>query len=148
LDVLRAAGANVVFVDTPPAATAAISATLALADLVVVPVQASPDDIDAIGTTVELVTRAERPLIFVLNRIKPRVKLTADAAIALSQHGTVAPKDAMLWDRTDYAGAKIAGLTAPEMEPDGRAAAEVAALWTYIVKRMGDTRGEAKSAVA
>ena len=86
--------------------------------------------------------RAGKPLLFVINRVKPRARLTADAAVALSQHGAVAP--AFIYDRVDYAGAKIDGHTAPELEPGGRAAAEVAALWDFIANRMGVTDGEAR----
>jgi chromosome partitioning protein len=148
LDVMRSAGARLVFVDTPPAATSGIAAALAAADMVLVPVQATPDDIDAIPTTIAMVERAGKPMAFAINRVKPRVKLTSDAAITLSQWGTVAPREAWIWDRTDYAGAKLLGLTAPEMEADGRAAAEVAALWNYLVTRMGVARAQARSAVA
>jgi chromosome partitioning protein len=74
--------------------------------------------------------------VFIVNRTKPRARLTGEAAIALSQHGTVSP--AMLADRTVYAAAAIDGRTAPEVEPTGAAAAEVAALWTYIADRLED----------
>jgi chromosome partitioning protein len=107
---------------------------VALADLVLVPVQPSPHDLRAVGSTVQLARVARRPLVFVINRTKPRVRLTGEAAIALSQHGTVAP--AMLADRATYAAAAIDGRTAPEIEPTGAAAAEVAALWAYLVDRM------------
>jgi chromosome partitioning protein len=135
LAVLRSSGVKLVFIDTPPAATAAIATTIAHADLVVVPVQPSPDDLRAVGTTVEMVERAGKRGIFVINRVKARVRLTGEAAIALSQHGMpVSPP--MIWDRVGYAAAKVDGLTAPEID-DTRAAEEIAALWIYIASRLG-----------
>jgi chromosome partitioning protein len=134
LAAAEAAGAALVLLDTPPAAAPVVAEAVALADLVLVPVQPSPHDLRAVGATVDLARRAKRPLAFVVNRTKPRVRLTGEAAIALSQHGTVSP--AMLADRAIYAAAAIDGRTAPELEPGGAAAAEVAALWTYLADRM------------
>ena len=134
LDVLRGLGVRLVIVDTPPQLSLDVSASVAQADLVVVPVQPSPDDLTAVGVTVELIQAARRPAVFVLNRTKPRVRLTGQAAINLSQHGTVAPVEVA--DRAIYAGAKVDGRTAGELEPGGLAAREMAALWSYLGKRL------------
>jgi chromosome partitioning protein len=141
LAALQARGCKLVLVDTPPAVSGIVAAAIAVADLVVIPVQATPDDLRAVGVTVQAAEAAGKPLLFVINRVKPRARLTADAAVALSQHGAVAP--AFIFDRVDYAAAKIDGQTAPELEPDGRAAAEVAALWEFIANRVGVTDGKA-----
>lgn len=131
---LRAKGCQTVFIDTPPALSAEIHATITLADLVVIPVQPSPHDLRAVGATVEIVRTAKRPMVFILNRTMARTRLTADAAVALSQHGTVAP--VFLVDRQDYRSAMIDGRTAIEMDPKSKSGAEITALWTYLVKRM------------
>jgi chromosome partitioning protein len=132
----KAAGAGLVLMDTPPAAAPVVAEAVAVADMVLVPVQPSPHDLRAVGATVDLARKVKRPVVFVINRTKPRARLTGEAAIALSQHGTVSP--AMLADRTVYAAAAIDGRTAPEIEPSGAAAAEVTALWTYIADRLED----------
>lgn len=133
-DKLATQGYRLLIVDTPPALTQAVAKLVADADMVLVPVQPSPDDLRAVGSTVEMVSRARRPMVFMVNRTKPRVRLTGEAAIALSQHGTVAP--VMVADRTDYAAAKVDGRTAQELDPSGRAAQEMAELWTYIANRL------------
>jgi chromosome partitioning protein len=130
-------GAKLAIIDTPPAVSDSLAATLAVADLVVVPVRASPNDLRAVAATVELIEQVGKPMLFVINAVKPRVRLTGEAAIALSQHGTVAPT--MIWDRADYAGAMTDGRTAPELDPKGRAAEETATLWTYISDRLART---------
>lgn len=139
LDLLRAHGFKTVIVDTPPALNAGVAETIALADLVVVPVQPSPDDLRAVSVTVDMCNAARRPLVFVINRVKPRVKLTGEAAIALSQHGVVSPT--FIWDRTDYAAAKVDGLTAQELAPGGRAAEEIELIWGYLMGRMEKSHG-------
>jgi chromosome partitioning protein len=130
----KVSGAALVLVDTPPATAPGMADVVALADLLLIPVQPSPHDLRAVGATVEIARQAHRPVVFVINRTKPRVKLTGQAAIALSQHGTVAP--AMIADRSVYAAAAIDGRTAPEIEPDGAAAAEIADLWRYVADRL------------
>jgi chromosome partitioning protein len=134
LAAAKSTGASLVLIDTPPAAAPVVAEVVAVADLIIVPVQPSPHDLRAVGATVELARKAKRPLVFVINRTKPRVRLTGEAAIALSQHGTVSP--AMLADRAVYAAAAIDGRTAPEIEPTGAAGAEVAELWKYLADRL------------
>lgn len=137
LAALEARGARLVIIDTPPAVDASVAGILALTDLVAIPVRPSPDDLRAVGGTVELVERSRKPLVFIINAVKPRVRLTMEAVTELSQHGTVAP--VRVADRADYAAAKVDGRTAAELDASGPAAAEVAALWAYIAKRMGAT---------
>jgi len=134
LATMREHAMALAIVDTAPSIDAGIHDIVAHADLVVIPVQPSPDDLRAVGSTVELVTRAGKPLVFVVNRVKPRVRLTLETVVALSQHGPVATMQVA--DRTAYASAKLDGLTAPETEPGGLASTEIAALWTYLADRL------------
>jgi chromosome partitioning protein len=138
LKALAGQGAKLAMVDTAPSIDGAVAAMIARADMVVVPVRASPDDLRAVGSTVELIQRTGKPMVFVVNAVKPRVRLTLEAVVALSQHGTVAP--VQVADRTDYAAAKVDGHTAPELDLSGRAAAEIQALWGYLAKRMETAR--------
>jgi chromosome partitioning protein len=135
LAALDVAGFHTVFVDTPPSVGAEVAAAIKEADIVIVPCKPSPDDLRAVGRTVEAVAVGGKQLIFVINMTKPRTKLTAEAAVALSQHGTLAP--VFVSDRTDYAAAKSDGLTAQELEPGGKASQEMEGLWRYIIDRSG-----------
>lgn len=135
LDVLRESGVKTVMIDTPPSVGAEVAEAIAVSDLVIVPCKPSPDDLRAVVRTMDAVTRAGKPMVFVINMTKPRTRLTAEAAVALSQHGTVA--GTFVADRTDYAAAKADGLTAQELDPDGKAAQEMQDLWKYVVGRAG-----------
>lgn len=130
-----AAGMKLVIVDTPPAVTRAISDVVAHADLVVVPTRPSPHDLRAVGPTVDIAEWHEKPLVFVINGATARTRITADAAVALSQHGTVAP--VTLHHRVDFAASMIDGRTVMEAKPDGRSAGEVEGLWAYLADRIG-----------
>ncbi|WP_445193272.1 AAA family ATPase [Sphingomonas sp. Tas61C01] len=134
LEVLRQQGFKLAMIDTPPAITMAIQSVINVAELVVVPTRPSPHDLRAVGATVDLCDRAGKPLIFVVNAATPKARITSDAAVALSQHGTVAP--ITLHQRTDFAASMIDGRTVMECDPKGKSAAEVAALWSYIADRL------------
>ncbi len=84
-------GIELVFIDTPPAITFAIIEVIKVADLVIIPVRPSPHDLAAAGTTVDMVEQLEKPMVFAINGASPRARITGEAAVALSQHGTVAP---------------------------------------------------------
>jgi chromosome partitioning protein len=134
LERVRAVGTSLVFIDTPPAITATIVEVVRFADLVVIPVRPSPHDLGAAGATVDLVERLGKPLVFVINAASARARITAEAAIALSQHGTLAPS--IVHHRTDFAASMIDGRTVMELAKGERSAEEIAALGEYLHKRL------------
>ncbi|MGB7405532.1 MAG: ParA family protein [Pacificimonas sp.] len=134
LEALRQQGFKLAVIDTPPAITVAIQSVLSVAELVVIPTRPSPHDLRAAGATVDLCDRAGKPLIFVINAATPRAKITYEAAVALSQHGTLAP--VTLHHRTDYAASMIDGRTVMECDPQGKSAKEICDLWEYVADRL------------
>jgi chromosome partitioning protein len=134
LEALRARGFKLAVIDTPPAITMAIQSVIAAAELICIPTRPSPHDLRAVGATVDMCERAGKPLMFIVNAATPRAKITMEAAVALSQHGTVAP--VTIHQRTDYAASMIDGRTVMETEPGGKSATEVEALWSYIHDRL------------
>ena len=130
LQALDHAGVKLAIIDTPPAVTDMIRAVLQVADLVLIPTRPSPHDLRAVGTTVELVEAAGKKMIFVINGAAARAKIAGEAAVALSQHGTVAP--ITMYQRTDFASSMIDGRTVQEIDPKSRSAEEVGALWKYV----------------
>ena len=134
LEELRAQGFKLAVIDTPPAITLAIQSVIAISDLIVIPTRPSPHDLRAAGGTVELADRTDKPFMFVVNGATPRARITSDAAIALSQHGTVAP--VTLHHRTEYASSMIDGRTVMEVNPNGKSAKEIGGLWEYINNRL------------
>lgn len=134
LSELREAGIRLVVIDTPPAISASIAAVVRLADLVVIPTRPSPHDLRAVGATVDLVEQSGRPLVFVVNGAAPRARISADAAVALSQHGTVAP--VTVHQRVDFATSMIDGQTVREIAPGSNSAREVTELWAYLRGRL------------
>lgn len=134
LETLAHHGYRLVIIDTPPAVTSTIAEVITHADLVVLPTRPSPHDLRAVGPTVDIVEMQGKPLVFVVNSATSRARITGETAIALSQHGTVAP--VTLHHRVDFAASMIDGRSVGEANPSGRSAQEVAALWTYLAERL------------
>jgi len=134
LSELRSAGIQLAIVDTPPAITGAISKVVSCADLVVVPTRPGPHDLRAVGATVDIAENLEKPLVFVVNAATARARITGDAAIALSQHGTVAP--VTLHHRVDYAASMVDGRTVGEVVANSKSAQEIETLWSYLEERL------------
>jgi chromosome partitioning protein len=134
IDEARAQGFKLIIVDTPPAVTKAISEVVSFADLVVLPTRPSPHDLRAVGPTIDICDARKKPMIFALNAATPRARITMEAAVALSQHGTVAP--VTVYNRTDFAASMIDGRTVMEIEPEGKSAEEIRGLWEYLQLRL------------
>lgn len=134
IEVLRNNGTRLIIVDTPPAVTSSIVEVVTHADLVIVPTRPSPHDLRAVGATVDLVEHQNKPLVFVVNSATMRARITSETAVALSQHGTVAPST--IHHRVDFASSMIDGRTVGEVNPESRSAKEIADLWTYLEGRL------------
>ena len=130
-------GVRLAVIDTPPAITDSISQVVAHADVVVVPTRPSPHDLRAVGATVDIAERHGKPVIFVINGATARARITGESAVALSQHGTVAP--VTLHHRVDFAASMIDGRTVGEAVPNSASAKEMRDLWNYLQGRLSRT---------
>lgn len=142
LEELRRGGVKLAVIDTPPAITDSISQVVAYADLVVIPTRPSPHDLRAVGATVDIIERHGKPLVFVVNGATARARITGEAAVALSQHGTVAP--ITLHHRVDFAASMVDGRTVGEVVPKSQSAKEMHDLWIYLQDRLSRLTRDAK----
>ncbi len=131
---LARTGTRLAIIDTPPAISASIAQVIAHCDLVVVPTRPSPHDLRAVGATVDMAERSGKPLIFVVNGATQRARITGEAAVALSQHGMVAP--VTIHHRVDFAASMVDGRTVGEAVPKSVSSKEIAELWLYIQDRL------------
>src|SRR3712207_9488822 len=81
-----------------------------------------------------MIRRPPRSTLLPYTTLFRSARITSEAAVALSQHGTVAP--VTLHHRTDFAASMIDGRTVMEIDPKGKSAQEVTELWDYIADRL------------
>lgn len=134
LAALERAGAAFAVIDTPPAADIMAREACRQAGLLLIPCRPRAFDLDAVRTTAELAHASGKPAYVVFMAGPPRAPLLyADAARLVEQIGLrVAP--VMLPERATFHHSVAGGKAAPEIEPKGKAAEDVAALWDWVSK--------------
>ena len=122
-----------VFIDTPPALLPIIEAAVSHANLVVIPVRASPLDLMSVDSIAEMCEENNRPFVFVLNAVPPRTAYGEQAAKELKKDGRVL--SVSISNRQSIVMAMLRGQTGPEIDRGDQCAAEVASAW-LAVKRL------------
>jgi chromosome partitioning protein len=148
LESLRQEGIAFAIVDAPALPTRAIEAAMSAADLIVMPVVASRDGLQSVGTTVELAENCARRSVFVINGAGAGKGVNATVAMALVQHGTLAPV------AVPRAPA-FAGMLSPDRHAtEGDAQDQdtvgpiVSELWAYLEKHLRAISAAGKSGAA
>ena len=133
LDAAAGQDAALIVIDTAPRAEQGALAAAKLADLVLIPCRPAIYDLETIRTTVDLVHLAERntPVLCVLNGVPPRGPKEWQARDVLaSMNVPVCP--ASIGQRAAIDHAAALGMSAQEYEPGGKAAAEIAAVYSCV----------------
>ncbi len=127
-------------IDTPPSNHAWLGKIIGLADLVLVPVRPSADDLRAVGPTLDLIETGMTPFAFVITQATARAKIVSETARVLAQHGRVAPVNIGL--RIAYAECGAIGTGVTEGK-DKKAAHEITSLRHYVdtLIRKGNKHG-------
>ena len=134
LAALDAAGAEYLFIDTAPSVGAVNEELFAQADLILVPLNPTPADLRALVKGLPTIRASGAPFSFVLARVRPNLRNNEGTAMALDALGLVFPT--RMHERVIYAETFAHGKTALEIEPEGVAAQEVAALWESVKERI------------
>jgi chromosome partitioning protein len=135
LQAVRRTGAGVAFIDTAPAVESPALAAVRAADFCLIVSRPGILDLRSVGVNVEIAKLADKPVALVINA----AAVQGEQAVAASEYA-----------RTSY-GVEICPLTvhqravfghalaqsrcAQEVEPAGKAAAEIAALWHWLARR-------------
>jgi chromosome partitioning protein len=131
----RSNEADLVVIDTAPHADAIASDAAEQSDVILIPCRPSAFDLDAIGASIRLARNAGKPAYVVINAAPVQGVETNEAITALTAAGVeVCP--VVLHHRKPYASRIHEGRTAQEIEPKGKAAAEIQALLLWVCKKV------------
>ena len=131
----RGQDAELAILDTAPHADAIASEAATHADLILIPCRPSAFDLDAIGASIRLARSADKPAAVVINAAPVQGVETAEAIEAIKNAGVdVCP--IVLHQRKPYASRIHEGRTATEIEPKGKAAAEIQALLLWVCEKV------------
>ncbi len=134
VQALDEAGAAYLFIDTAPSIGAVNAELLALADLILIPLNPTPADLRALVKGLPLVRQSGKPFQFVLTRVRPNLRNNDGAAVALDALGLVLTT--RMHERVIYAETFAHGKTALETDAKGVAAEEVRVLWGEIKRKL------------
>jgi chromosome partitioning protein len=123
------------FIDLPPGDLNLIEAGIVAAHFTLIPVRASPVDMEAIGPVVELCNDYAKPYGIVVNAVEPSWKISGTVA-PYCEAEKLALFKSTVTQRQAYTGAMV-GRTGPEYHDSRQAkacAAEISALWEELRK--------------
>ena len=138
LERARAADCDLVVIDTPPSRSTEAVAAVEAADLVLIPCSIEVECLEALPRVARLVRSSGKPAFVVPNWVNPTSRQDETIReIAKAQNLESAP--VALHDFTVHSKASLQGLTARELEPGGKAAAEVMDLWVWVCAQLQKT---------
>ena len=127
----QAGGADLVLLDTPPEADGIASAAAAVADLTLIPCRPSALDLDAVAASIRIAAATGRPFAVAINAAPVAGVEVAEMRAALAS-ASVAVAPVVLHQRKAFSSRMQEGRTATEHEPDGKAAAQITALFSGL----------------
>ncbi len=129
-------GTGILVLDTAPHAESTALEAARCSDLVLVPCQPSIMDLRAMRKTVELLKLVKVPAFAVLNGVPPYGAVADEAAEMIEGSLGLPVCPIRLGDRVAYSRCLIAGQVAQEVEPLGKAAAEVERLYAWTCAQL------------
>lgn len=132
---VKETGGDILYLDTAPHSDSSALKAAEAADLVLVPCRTAILDLEAITNTFRFLRTAGTPTCVVLNAVAPLGQDANHASAALADFGVeVCP--VRLGNRVAFARSLITGQAAQEVEPKGKAAAEIARLHEFMMERL------------
>lgn len=135
LDQAADQSADLVIIDSAPNADSASLAAARAADLILIPCRPAAFDLNAIGTTLNLATVANKPAYVLLNAVPSHGKVGEEARLAL-KNGQINVADPVLHCLVAFSHAVNDGLTAQEYDSKSKAAIEITTLFNWLLKKI------------
>ncbi|AWW74668.1 chromosome partitioning protein ParA [Erythrobacter sp. KY5] len=127
-------GVDFIVIDTPPHADAAAREAIKAADIVLIPTKPRAFDLAALEPIADLVSFAETPAFVVLNAVPSGATVLTEEAKSTAKDMKLAVCPVELGDRAAFHRSSAKGETAAEIDPEGKAAKEIEALWKWLNK--------------
>lgn len=136
LDLARDNGADLVVIDTPGKSDSIATEAARCADLVLIPVRPQVFDLETLESARDVLLLAKHPPAFVVfNGLHPAARHSAEQVKAIAKESFgLAACPVHLCQRAAYAEAPATGQAPQELEPHGKAAAELERLYMFVSK--------------
>jgi chromosome partitioning protein len=128
----KAAQCDLVLIDTPPGRGSEAPAAVESADFVLIPFTADIEAFEQLPRTARLARTTGKPAVAILNQATPNSRSEEDAARGVLEALELPMAPAVLHRFKVHRDASRSGMTAQELDPDSKAAAEIIALWEWL----------------
>jgi len=142
LSKLQKAGYTLVIIDTPGIDSHGTRGAMQAADLCLIPVRPSEADVKATMPTVTALHGMGKQFALVVNQASTnrQARITSAVTMRLSSSGVVVPVP--IAQRIDHQYAYALGQGVSEYAPEGKAAEEMANLWSWCRKQLEVNHGQ------
>jgi chromosome partitioning protein len=128
----RLAECDLVIIDTPPGRSTEAPAAVEAADLVLIPCSPEVEAFEGLPRTARLARTTGKPAIVVPNLIQPTSRSEEEAIRGVADAQGLRTAPVALHRFNVHREGSLRGKTAQELQPESKAAAEIAALWNWI----------------
>lgn len=132
LEQAKAAECDLVIIDTPPGRGSEAPAAVEASDLVLIPFTADIEAFEQLPRTARLARTTGKSAIAILNQATPNSRSEEDAARGVLEALGLAMAPSVLHRFKVHRDASRSGLTAQELDPNSKAASEIATLWKWL----------------
>lgn len=139
LDMARREGVAWSIIDSPPHNGALISLLMSRATLTLIPVRPGPFDLDAVGATLAMARQLKAPMACIINAAPVVTRGGGQASVVAETRAVLAAMGApvlpgQVSQRASLSHALILGQSVGEYDPEGRATAEIGAMWSNVTQ--------------
>lgn len=131
LTEIRKGNPDYVFIDTPPSVHPVIDMAVQAADLALIITGPYPEDLSAIGSSVQIVKSRKKQAGIILNRTPTKSSAVPLARSALEVFQLPICPTAIV-QRVAHPYGAASGMTSQEWEPDGVASREIEQVWKWV----------------
>jgi chromosome partitioning protein len=128
----RAAECDLIIIDTPPGRSTEAPAAVEVADLVLIPCTPEVEAFEGLPRTARLARTTGKPAVVVPNLVQPNSHSEEEAIRGVAEAQGLPTVPVALHRFNVHREGSLRGMTATELQPDSRAAAEIRALWEWM----------------
>jgi chromosome partitioning protein len=128
----QAAECDLIIIDTPPGRSTEAPAAVEAADLVLIPCPPEVEAFEGLPRTARLVRTTGKTAVVVANFVQPNSRSEEEAIRAVAEAQGLPTAPVALHRFNVHRDGSLRGMTAQELQPESRAAAEIGLLWDWL----------------
>ena len=126
------AGCDLVLIDTPPGRSTEAAAAVEAADLVLIPCTSETECFEGLPRTARLARTTGKRAAVIANFVHPSGRSEEETIRGMAEANELATAPVVLHEYQVHRDGSFQGKSAQEIQPESKAASEIAALWNWL----------------